>query len=192
MRTCKAPGCKAKFEPVYNTTQSVCGPACAIALTRAKQQKTKAKTDKAFRAETRRRKEAIKTISQLANEAQTVVNRYVRLRDAGKGCVSCSKGADWQGQWHASHYYSRGHSSFLRFNLWNIHKSCSECNSHLSGNIENYQPVLIERIGMHKYQWLSDNRSTEIKYTREYLIRLKKVFAKKCRMKEKTVDLINQ
>jgi hypothetical protein len=142
----------------------------------------KAKADKEFKAETKQRKEAIKSLPELAREAQTVVNKYVRLRDINEGCISCDKPPTWAGQWHASHFYSRGHSSYLRFNLLNIHKSCSVCNSHLSGNIGAYRPWLIEKIGQAKYDWLEANKSRLAEHDREYLVRIKKVFAKRCRL----------
>ncbi len=80
-------------------------------------------------------------------EAQAAFNSWVRLRDAALGCVSCDKPATWAGQWHASHFRSVGSSPEHRFNPLNVHRACSVCNNHLSGNILGYQPELIRRIG---------------------------------------------
>lgn len=135
-----------------------------------------------------KRKAELKPISKLLSETQAVVNKYVRLRDHHKGCVSCDKPATWIGQWHASHFHSRGASSYLRFNLWNIHKSCSICNNHLSGNIGEYQPELIRRIGQDKFDYLEQYKATPKKYTIDYLQRLKRIFNKKCRMLEKRLE----
>ena len=120
-------------------------------------EKRKKEQDKAFRKETKLRKDKAKTKSDYARELQVLVNKAVRLRDWDKGCVSCDKPASWHGQWHASHFYSVGHSSNLRFNMWNVHKACSVCNNWLSGNIDSYRPRLIERIGKEKVDWLDMN-----------------------------------
>jgi hypothetical protein len=137
------------------------------------------KKKKADRAETKRKLENFKSITELANEAQVYVNKYVRLRDAKLGCISCDKPATWNGQWHASHLKSRGSNSALRFHLWNIHKSCSVCNNYLSGNVGEFEKRLRLKIGDAKVDYLNAHPRSRV-YTREYLIRLKKIFQKKC------------
>ena len=124
------------------------------------------------------RKKKAKPKSKWLSELQTLVNKYVRLRDIKDGCISCDKPASWAGQWHASHYYSRGHSSSLRFNLNNIHKSCSVCNSHLSGNIEQYRPRIIEKIGKDKLDNLTRRKSDIRPYSVEWIERAIKVTRK--------------
>ncbi|NWD57297.1 recombination protein NinG [Pseudomonas veronii] len=79
---------------------------------------------------------------------------WKRLRDAALGCVSCDKPATWAGQWHASHFRSVGSSPEHRFNPLNVHRACSVCNNHLSGNILGYQPELIRRIGLEAVETL--------------------------------------
>lgn len=153
-----------------NALQSVCGVRCAVKVPRLKR--------KAERADTRARKEAAKTRRQWMNEAQTAVNRYVRMRDSTLGCVSCDRPASWGGQWHASHFRSVGAASAVRFHLWNIHKSCSICNNWKSGNLSEYEPRLRALIGDAKVDWLrSQNKLAE--YPIDYLKRLKRVFKKK-------------
>lgn len=159
-----------------STLHRVCSPLCAVRSVRAQK--------KAERADTKRRKEAAKTRSQWLKEAQAVVNRYVRLRDAKLGCVSCDKPATWGGQWHASHFRSVGAASAVRFNLWNIHKACSICNNWKSGNLSEYEPRLRERIGAEKVDWLrTQNQLADFQI--EYLKRLKVVFAKRVKRMEK-------
>ena len=132
-------------------------------------------------------KERIKPKAKWLAELQTLVNKYVRLRDAGDGCISCDKPASWGGQWHASHYHSRGHSSQLRFNLWNIHKGCSVCNSHLSGNIGQYTPRLIEKIGQEKVCWMEANKSQPKSYEIEYIKRAIKIARKAIKREERKI-----
>jgi hypothetical protein len=150
--------------------QTICGVRCAMPYVRSIKAEAK--------ADLKRRKEAVKPRSKWLQEAQQAVNKYVRLRDASKGCVSCDKPASWDGQWHASHFRSVGAASAVRFHLWNIHKSCSVCNNWKSGNLSEYEPRLRALIGDDKVDWLrAQNQRSE--YGIDYLKRLKAVFAKR-------------
>lgn len=156
--------------------QRVCGYRCAAK--HVKQEKVKEAK------ETKRRKAELKTRSDWEAECQAIINKYVRLRDINEGCISCEKPASWHGQWHASHFRSVGAAPQLRFNLWNIHKACSVCNNHLSGNISEYAPRLIAKIGYEKVEWLRNQNQVE-KRSVDYLKRLKAVMSKKLRRLEK-------
>tara|TARA_B100000809_G_C15104432_1_gene518162 strand:+ start:1522 stop:2097 length:576 start_codon:yes stop_codon:yes gene_type:complete len=181
--------CKSKNPIVINTPiYSFCSYECASSLAKDKQIKTSNKKIKeaadkvkSFNKETRRLKATIKPKSKWLSELQAVFNQYIRLRDVNDGCISCDKGADWQGQFHAGHYYSRGHSSSLRFNLWNCHKQCSVCNNHLSGNIGNYTPKLIDKIGQDRFNELLVHKSDARSYDVEWIKRA----IKACKLKIK-------
>lgn len=136
------------------------------------------KAEKAKREKHREDKERVKTKAKWLSELQTLVNQCIRLRDYKDGCISCDKPAGWSGQWHAGHYYSRGHSASLRFNLWNINKQCSICNNHLSGNVGEYTPRLIEKIGQDRYDHLERHKSDPARYEIEYIKRAIKVARK--------------
>ncbi len=183
-KKCRAPGCGKPFHPTM-TTQRVCSPACAIAMAKdPKLQKVAARAiTKQAREDLKARREKLKSRAEYAKEAQAAINRYVRLRDAHLGCISCSKPASWQGQWHCSHFRSVGAAPHLRFNLWNMNKSCSACNNFLSGNIMVYRPALIEKIGQAKVDWLECN-SDVARHDIPYLRRVKAVFSKKARRLE--------
>lgn len=86
--------------------------------------------------------------------AQTAFNAYIRARDSGSCCISCDKPDNGSHQRHASHYRSVKACSFLRFNEDNVHASCMQCNSHMSGNITEYRLRLINKIGIDKVEWL--------------------------------------
>jgi hypothetical protein len=197
MATKKCKGCDNPYEkqPNHPPFRNWCSIDCAVTISRAAQERTrerqqaKAKREqmvntKAARVKHRADKERVKPLSKLLSETQAVINRYVRLRDAHLGCVSCDKPASWGGQWHASHFHARGKSSRLRFSLWNIHKSCSVCNSHLSGNLREYEPVLISRIGQEKFDWMIGVSGKQTRYGADYLRRMKRVFSKRCRIIE--------
>ena len=158
----------------------------AIAFANMKQNKAR---QKAAKIQHKADKERIKPKSKWLAELQALVNKYVRLRDAAQGCISCDKPSSWDGQWHASHYHSRGHSSQLRFNLWNIHKGCSVCNSHLSGNIGQYTPKLIEKIGQTKMDWMEANKSQPKAYDVAWIKRAIRIARKAVKREEmKLID----
>ena len=186
VKTKKCRICLGEFIP-FQFGQVVCTKnnyQCANELAKQKREKADKKDRKEYRAETRRLKAKIKSKAQWALEAQTAVNRYVRLRDKGNPCISCDKPDNGQHQRHASHLKSVGSNSALRFNLWNIHASCQVCNNHLSGNIGEYIPRVINKIGGEKYDWLQ-TQNHPVKYDIEYLKRIKRIFAKRCRVLEK-------
>ena len=171
-KTCRH--CGGCFVPV-RPLQQVCSPICASRLVKT------AKKEEAER--TKARKAALKSRRQWMDEAQTIVNKYVRLRDKDKPCCSCDRPASWDGQWHASHFRSVGAASAVRYNLWNIHKGCSICNNHKSGNLEGYRPRILERIGSEKVDWLMGQNQL-VKYEVDYLERLIRVMRKKVKRLE--------
>ena len=181
----RCPHCRQKLEPGQRIH-----PHCIDDFAEAQAEKARRKAEKQARAEakvqraeTRRRKEAIKTIQKWKAECQAIANRYARVRDAKDGCISCDKPATWGGQWHGSHFRSVGAASAVRFNLWNIHKACSVCNHHLSGNIAGYRPKLIQKTGAEKVEWL-ESQNQLVKYDIDYLKRYKKEIGKRLKRLE--------
>lgn len=185
-KTCKNPDCRASFVP-QRLGQAVCSPKCALATVEVQKAKEKKSLAQAGRRDIKVRKEALKSRADHAKEAQTVINRYVRLRDAHLGCISCNKPASWGGQWHCSHFRSVGAAPHIRYNLWNMNKSCSQCNAHLSGNIMVYRPRLVEKIGAEKVEWLECNQDL-VRHEIPYLKRLKAVFTKKAKRLEARIQ----
>ena len=61
-----------------------------------------------------------------------------------------------------------GNNPAIRFNELNVHKSCSICNNHLSGNLIPYREALINKIGLDKVEWLESQKQT-YKWTVEEL-----------------------
>jgi len=179
--------CKVKKEVVFDTgIYKFCSNDCRFNMGLIILNKQNKKKVKDFNRETRRLKETIKPKTKWLNELQAQVNKYVRLRDVNDGCISCDKSSNWQGQWHCGHYYSRGHSSSLRFNLWNMHKQRSACNNHLSGNIGEYTPKLISKIGIERYNYLEAHKSDIKSYDIEWIKRAIKVAKKAVKRIEKT------
>lgn len=176
-------GCGQQFTPA-RPLQKACSPECArnfAAHIAAKRAECERRDDK---ARTRVQLEALRPRQYWLKKAQAAVNRYVRARDFAKGCISCHQPATWGGQWHASHFRSVGAASAVRYHLWNIHKACSPCNNHKSGNLEAYTPRLIALIGADRVEWLKA-QNQRVPYPVDYLKRLAAVFNKKATRKER-------
>lgn len=179
-KPCKC--CKALFTPRSSFARA-CGQPCAQQLVEADKARKAKLLESANRKETKAKLEKLKTRAQLAREAQTAVNLYVRLRDAHLGCASCDRPASWDGQWHASHFRSVGAAPGLRFNLWNIHKACSICNNYLSGNLGSYGPRLVAKLGIQRVDWLYSQNAV-VRHDAEYFKRMKRIFTKKAKRME--------
>lgn len=90
------------------------------------------------------KKKKLTPLPKLLKKAQIVVNRYVRLRDMNKGCIS--RGCMGEVE-QAGHYFNQGQHSALRFDITNIHGCCIRCNMFLSGNLIRYRQGLASRYG---------------------------------------------
>lgn len=172
-RECKQ--CKSMFTPARPLAY-LCTPSCALRYVRAQKA--------ADKAQTRARKEAIKKISKWEDECRAIVQKIARIRDRHDGCISCHLPATWGGQWHGSHFRSHGAASAVQFHLWNIHKACSSCNRDKGGNIIEYRPRLIEKIGQERVDWLMSQNQT-VRRKVDYFKRFKAVMGKRLRRMEK-------
>ena len=155
-----------QFKSIVKWCSYECGAAFAIRLGAIR----KTKEARQERAKTRAQLRAMETAKDKKKRLQPIVNAIARVRDHADGCISCDKPASWDGQWHGSHYKSSGSNSALTFNLWNIHKACSECNRNKGGNIHGYRPQLIEKCGAARVEWL-DNHPRSREYDPDYLER---------------------
>lgn len=178
-RACTGPGCVKTFIP-FRPMQSVCGPVCA----RRKVEAAK----KQERAQDREKREKLKSRSEWEDECRRIVQKIARLRDRHDGCISCHLPASWGGQWHGSHFRSHGAASAVQFHLWNIHKSCSSCNRDKGGNIHEYRPRLIAKIGQDKVDWLMAQNQL-FKPPIEYYKKFIRVMGKRLRRMEKRISL---
>ena len=100
------------------------------------------------------------------------------MRDKDEPCISC--GRHHQGQYHAGHFRTTAAAPQLRFHEDNVHKQCSVCNNHLSGNLLEYRKRLIQKIGAERVEQL-ENDSTIKRWTIEELQEIKKVYKNKCK-----------
>lgn len=139
---------------------------------------------KVERAETKKRKEKLKSPAKWEKECREIVQKIARLRDRHDGCISCHMGANYGGVWNGSHFRPAGNNSAVQFHLWNIHKACAQCNLFKGGNIAAYRPRLVEKIGADRVEWL-ESQNQPVKRNVPYLIRFKAVMGKRLRRMEK-------
>ena len=165
--------CKQEF-PLFRSLQKVCSPACAIKAAQIIREKQE-------RRELREAKQRIKTRAEWLREAQYEFNRYIRLRDADKPCISCQR--FHSGQYHAGHYRSVGSCPELRFEERNVHKQCAPCNNHLSGNAIEYRRGLVARYGHDLVEWL-EGPHEPLKLTIEDIKAIKRKYQLLCKALE--------
>ena len=176
---CRRRACRAEFKPM-GASQVYCSYECASAevprivrKVRLERTAPARKAKKEYRARTM-------SIGKLIALAQREFNRYIRLRDLGKPCISSGRklvpsevlrghSAD------AGHYRSVGAAPHLRFNEDNCHLQSVADNRSLSGNAVAYRKGLIERIGLARVEAL-ENSNEPHKWTREELVEIRRKY----------------
>lgn len=172
LRSRKCRICFTRFTP-DRAIVKWCSAECGALVAKEAVEKKAREAEKAVKVADRAKREALKPRSKWLAEAQAAVNALVRYRDRHEGCISCSRPATWDGQWHASHYKSVGAAPALRFDMANIHKACSICNNHLSGNIGAYTPRLLAKVGQLEFDRLNGPQPV-VKHTIEEIAAIKK------------------
>lgn len=174
-KTCKI--CKCKFVP---DKRMFCPPTCqdfkcmqTYAMKHLKKQSSKKATE--IRVALKKFNDT--DVNVLKKIAQKVCNTYIRLRDKDEPCISCGYNGN-ERQWHAGHYKPSGGFSALRFSELNIHKQCSICNNHLSGNLVLYRENLIKKIGIKEVEKLELCSATK-RYSVEELQEIAKYYKAK-------------
>jgi len=165
--------------------------------------KSKASKEKAERKELKARKEKLKTKADWTKEAQKEFNRFIRLSDHGKDCISCDtpiieiegeQGWKYGGAWDCGHYLTVGGHPELRFTEDNAHKQCKSCNAGSSkyGNkgksvADRYREKLIDRIGIKMVEWL-EGPHEPAKYTIDDLKEIKAKYRRLANELKKELD----
>jgi hypothetical protein len=170
MPRCK--NCKDKFEPVRFNAKYCLKDECIKAFV----EEVKAKEWKKTKAKL---KNEIKTNSDWLKEAQKVFNTYIRLRDQGKPCVSCS--GSLGEKYDAGHYFSMGGHKAVTFNEDNVHAQCVTCNRYKHGNLLEYQIGIEKRIGAERLIKLHTEAHEVRKYTTDELKKIISTYKKKCK-----------
>ena len=179
----RCPQCRGKLEQGQRIHQ---GCIDAYALEQEEKAKRKAQKQarmaaKLERAETRQRKEAMKTIPMLLKEAQAAFNAFIRARDAGKPCICCGQplvAGDVGGRFDCGHYRSVGSAGHLRFHEDNAHGQRKQCNRWGAGRAVDYRLGLIERIGLERVEALEASNAPR-RWMREDLIGIRETYKTK-------------
>lgn len=186
-RRCKHKPCQVELPPASKCVEFIekrgfCSYSC---LAEHGKDKRVEKERKKARQEAKEHREATKPLSKLAQEAQTAVNRYVLVRDAGKPCISCGCATDSHslkgGKYDAGHYRSVGSAKHLRYYTLNIARQCHTCNRYLSGNVVEYRKGLIAKLGLAKVEEIEYKNDIR-RFDKEYLERIKRIFNAKTRL----------
>lgn len=178
-------GCKTEFKP-YSSTTKVCSIQCAIKLNdETKKKKLERKRKLAVKeAKAQLKKIDESKLSYWLPKAQYWFNRFIRLRDENKACISSSDARECSGQRHAGHYRSVGSAPHLRFDERNCHGQCAQCNNHLSGNLINYRRGIVERLGHESVEALeTDNKPKH--YTIDDVKQIMEYYKAECKEMEK-------
>jgi hypothetical protein len=158
MKKCR--NCQERFNPIRSTLEKFCQKdECIRAMV------CEAK-EKLWKQNKKKMKEDIMTVQDYMKVAQQTFNKYIRLRDQGKNCISCGKIPKKE---NAGHFYSAGTHTAVRFDERNVHLQCEHCNSYLSGNLLMYRDNLLIKLGYEEFERLTVEAMLTRKYTREEL-----------------------
>ena len=168
-RKCKE--CRNPFTPYGMAV--VCSFDCAVAYGKKAAAKLEARKAKEVKAKERKQKADFKKkdLMTLPKKAEFYCNKYIRLRDAGKGCISCGT-HNPNIVYAAGHFIPKGRCIPLRYDERNIHLQCNEyCNRRLSGNPIPYEAALRIKLGNETVEWLKGPHEP-IRYRAEDYLRI--------------------
>ena len=168
-KTCKV--CRERFVPTLSTLQATCTKVSCVL------QYSKRKKAKEASAEIKRMREKIKTLSDYRKELQQVFNKFIRLRDKDKPCISCNQKLGEK--YDAGHYFSVGSYPNLRFDEDNVHGQCVTCNQHRHGNLLEYGERLLDRIGEESFDDLYLRRTKPLRLSVDQMKEMIKIYKQK-------------
>ena len=175
MKQKKCRYCKELFTPINSLQKNCFEPLCVSDwINEVKEKNWKKKKSKM--------KMDLMTIQDYVKLAQTVFNKYIRLRDADNVCISCGKKPLKE---NAGHFYNANNHWSVRFDERNVHLQCEHCNTYLSGNLIYYRENLLKKIGIEEFENLSAEAMKTRKFTIEELKEIIATYKKKCNELEK-------
>jgi hypothetical protein len=172
--------CNTKFE-AYEFNGKYCKELdCQVAKGLYKLSKIKDKKRKEVNKDLKQRKEALKTKQDYEKELQPIVNTFIRLRDKDKPCISCDR--PLTSKFDAGHFYPAGTYKNIRYHEDNISGQCVHCNRDKHGNLLEYRPRLIKRIGLKRVEELDRLRNEASRITIPELIAMKVIYKDKIKL----------
>lgn len=188
-RKCAGPNCEATFTP-RTSMHCVCSPRCEQAKRKADQKAAKERK-KTERAADRAALEAMKTLPKLHKEARFWFNRWIRLRDADKPCISCGAPPPDLSSFHAGrdcgHFRSVGQAGHLRYTEANAAGQCVHCNQYLAGNYPAFRKGQIAIYGVEAVEALENDNRPE-KWTRAQVRGIRDDYKQRCKELERAKE----
>jgi len=178
--------CNIKFE-VKKFNQKYCNAEeCQNLMIKGVLKKVKVKKDREQRKDKKERLERLKTREDYFQETLKAFNTYIRARDKNQPCISCDKPSGTY-RLTSGHYYPQGTYRNIALDERNAHSQCwYNCNRNKSGNLLEYRPRLIKKIGLEAVEQLDiDAQQLVAKYTIPELKELKELY------KQKLKELLN-
>lgn len=135
-------------------------------------------TQKEQRKKDRETRESMKSIARLINDARVPFQKWIKLRDINRACISC--GTTDSDIWHAGHYLKCELYTGLIFNENNCNSQCPKCNTYLAGNEANYRIGLVKKIGEKSVLELEESANflREYKFSRDEIKQIKNKYQK--------------
>ena len=158
--------CKDKFEKLHFLQKWCLKPECI----------KKAKDDHWKKVTKPKLKKELLSVQDYIKIAQKIFNDYIRERDKGNTCISCGKTPK---KANAGHWMNANNHWAVRFDENNVHLQCEHCNTYLSGNLLNYTPNLINKIGQQNYDELVEKAKITRKYTIDELKQIIETYKEK-------------
>jgi len=141
----------------------------------------KKQDQKKWNKEKKQRKESLMTREDYFQKALKAFNWYIRERDRDMPCISCDAPAGGY-RITSGHFYPQGTYRNLALDEDNAHGQCwYNCNKNKHGNLSEYRPRLIDRIGQERVDALEQRRNGTLKLSIPELKELEAFFNKKAR-----------
>lgn len=122
-----------------------------------------------------------KTLPQLKKIADRYFNKYIRLRDEGKPCISCGEIK----QLEAGHYYAKKGYDGLRYDEMNVNGECHYCNCFDQSHLIGYGENLVIKFGSISYSVLkgmaAEYKKSCFKWYKSDVIKIIETYKKKCK-----------
>lgn len=161
-KICKQPFTKIRpLQPTCNEYN--CKVAYATNVANKAIEREKKKQKKQWAEEKKVFKQKTKTQSDYLKDLQKLFNKYIRLRDKGRPCISCNA---THYTVSCGHYFPSGKYKSVTFDEDNCHAQCwYNCNSKLSGNLIEYRVGLLKKIGLERLQKLEEKARQHKQWT---------------------------
>lgn len=176
--------CKELFTPKSSLQKPCFKSECISKFYQENKKKIEVKVKKEQDRKRKEIKEGLKSISKVIAETKPIFQRFIRLRDKEKPCISCGS---FEGQPQGGHFKKAEIYTGVIFDERNCHKQCKKCNVFLGGNEANYRVNLVKRFSEEFVSELERyaDETRNYKYTREELKEIKEKYQKKIKEYEK-------